>query len=84
VEDLLGPARPPRMPMNLMERHHRTVGGVERGVEGQKELIDWFLFDWIDGNSIGHNPLIYMEGWSYPSRKPLQDLFSKFPTSLEE
>jgi hypothetical protein len=26
VEDLLGPLRPPRMPMNLVERRHRTVG----------------------------------------------------------
>jgi hypothetical protein len=43
VEDLLGLARPPRMPMNLVERHHRTAGGVERRELGQKELIDWFV-----------------------------------------
>ena len=39
VEDLLGPARPPRMPMDLVERRHRTAGGVERGELRQKELI---------------------------------------------
>jgi hypothetical protein len=38
--------------------------------------------DWIDVNSIGHDPLIYIERrWSYPNRKPFQDLFSKFPMS---
>jgi hypothetical protein len=40
----------------------RTIGGAERGVKGQKELIDWFFDDWIDGNSIGHDPLIIIEG----------------------
>jgi hypothetical protein len=34
VEDLLGPARPPRMPMNLVERRHRTT---EQKVE-EREL----------------------------------------------
>jgi len=43
VEDLLGPTRPPRMPMNLVERRHRTAGGVERGELGQKELINCFV-----------------------------------------
>jgi hypothetical protein len=39
VEDLLGLARPPRTPMNLMERRHRTAGGVERGEFRAKRLI---------------------------------------------
>jgi hypothetical protein len=43
VKDLLGPARQPRMPMNLVERCHRIAGGVERRELGQKELIDWFV-----------------------------------------
>jgi hypothetical protein len=52
-----------------------------------REVVDWFLLcfnDWIDGNSIGHDPLVYIKGWSYPSMKYFQDLISKFPTSLEE
>jgi len=45
----------------------------------------YFFNDWIDENSIDYAPLIYIEGDRfYPSRKPLQDLFSKFSTSLEE
>ena len=40
-----------------------------------------FFDDWIDGNSISRDPRIYIDGWSYPSRKHLQDAFSKFPTS---
>jgi hypothetical protein len=43
MEDLLGPARPPRMPMNLMERRHRTTGGVERGELGQM-VVDMLCF----------------------------------------
>jgi hypothetical protein len=43
IEDLLGLARPPRMLMDLVERCHRTVGGVERRELGQKESIDWFV-----------------------------------------
>jgi hypothetical protein len=39
VEDLLGPARPLRTPMNLMERHHRTTRGVEKGEFRAKRLI---------------------------------------------
>jgi hypothetical protein len=43
MEDLLGPARLPKMPMNLMERRHRTVGEVERGELGQR-VIDMLCF----------------------------------------
>jgi hypothetical protein len=39
VEDLLGLARPLRTPINLVERRHRTAGGVERGEFRAKRLI---------------------------------------------
>ena len=39
-----------------------------------------FFDDWIDGNSISRDPRIYIDGWSYPSRKHLQNMFSKFTT----
>jgi hypothetical protein len=47
VEDLLGSARPPKMPKNVAERRAIVPNsrGVERGVKGQKELIDWFFDD---------------------------------------
>jgi hypothetical protein len=35
VEDLLEPARLPRMLMNLMERRYRTAGGVERRIRAK-------------------------------------------------
>jgi hypothetical protein len=60
--------------MNIME----VEGDKKRG---KKSRLICLYVDWIDGNSIGHDPLLYIEGWSYPSRKPLQGLFSKFPTS---
>jgi hypothetical protein len=41
--DLLGLARPPRMPMNLVERRHRIAGGVERGELGQR-VVDMLCF----------------------------------------
>jgi hypothetical protein len=64
--------------MNSME-----VKGEEK--RGKRSRLICLYDDWIDGNSIGHDPLIYIEGgWSYPSRKPLQALFSKFSTSLEQ
>jgi hypothetical protein len=43
MEDLLGLARPPRTPMNLMERRHQIVGGVERGELGQM-VVDMLCF----------------------------------------
>jgi hypothetical protein len=43
VEDLLGPARPPRMLMNHVERCHQTVGGVERRELGQR-VVDMLCF----------------------------------------
>ena len=50
--------------MNNME-----VGKESKGV---KEQIGLCFHDWIDGNSILHDPLICIEGgWSYPRRKPL-------------
>jgi hypothetical protein len=62
--------------MNSME-----VEGEEKG--GKMNRLICLFDDWIDGNSIGHDPLIYIEGWSYPSRKYLRALFSKFPMSLD-
>jgi hypothetical protein len=63
--------------MNSME-----VGGEEK--RGKESRLICLYIDWIDGNSIGQDPLIYIEGrWSYPSMKPLQVLFSKFSMSLE-
>jgi hypothetical protein len=61
--------------------------GLEKRAKGVGvEVVDlWCFDDWIDGNLISHDPLIYRErGWFYPSRKPLEAFFSKFPTSLEE
>jgi hypothetical protein len=43
VEDLLEPARPPRMPMNLVERRHRTAGGVVRE-ELRQMVVDMLCF----------------------------------------
>jgi hypothetical protein len=47
VEDLLGPARPPRIPINLMERRHQTTGGVETGELGQR-VVDMLHFLRLD------------------------------------
>ena len=60
MEDLLGPARPPRMPLDLTGKLNEQQEGVERGELGQKELICCVFDDWIDGKSIGHDPLIYI------------------------
>jgi hypothetical protein len=43
MEDLLGPAMAPRIPMNLLEQCHRTAGGVERGELGQR-VVDMLCF----------------------------------------
>jgi hypothetical protein len=44
IEDLLGLARPPRMLMNLMERHHRTAGGAEREeIRAKRWIVLCFL-----------------------------------------
>jgi hypothetical protein len=43
MEVLLGLVRPPRMMMNLVERHHRIAGGVERGELGQR-VVDMLCF----------------------------------------
>jgi hypothetical protein len=44
MEDLLGPARPPRMPMNLVKRRHRTTGRkVEVRELGQRGDMLYFL-----------------------------------------
>jgi hypothetical protein len=48
-----------------------NMGVREDGKMVGVEVVDWFFDDWIDGNLIGHDPLIYIEGWSHPSRKPL-------------
>jgi hypothetical protein len=52
--------------MNNME-----VEGEEK--KGKRSRLICLYDDLIDGNSIGHDPLIYIErgGWSYPSRKAL-------------
>jgi hypothetical protein len=60
--------------MNSME-----VEGEEK--RGKRGRLICLYDDWIDENSIDHDPLIYIEGWSYPNRKSLQCLFSKFSTS---
>jgi hypothetical protein len=61
--------------MNSME-----VEGEEK--RGKRNRLICLYDDWIDENSISHDPLIYIEGgWSYPSRKPLQGLFSMLPMS---
>jgi hypothetical protein len=62
VEDLLGPARPPKIPTNLVEKLARQQERLRRRNLGKE--MDSFIFfvDWIDGNSIGHDPLIYIEG----------------------
>jgi hypothetical protein len=31
--------------------------------------------------SVGRGPFVYIEGWSYPSRKQVQNAFFKFPMS---
>jgi hypothetical protein len=43
VKNLLGPAKPPKMPINLVERRHRIAGGVERGELGQR-VVDMLCF----------------------------------------
>jgi hypothetical protein len=60
VEDLLGPAGPPIKQISPGDVPNSRRG--RRGVKRQKELIDWFFDDWIDGNSISRDPPIYMEG----------------------
>jgi hypothetical protein len=42
VEDLLGLVRSSRMPMNLVERRHRTARGVERRELGKKDVTPGF------------------------------------------
>ena len=59
MEDLLGLARPPRMPTNLAGRRAEQQERLEERVKRQKrEVVDVFLFDSTDENSIGHVPLI--------------------------
>jgi hypothetical protein len=41
--------------MNIME-----VEGEEK--MGKRSRLICLYVDWIDGNSIGHDPLIYIEG----------------------
>jgi hypothetical protein len=41
--------------MNIME-----IEGEEKG--GKRSRLICLYDDWIDGNSIGHDPLIYIEG----------------------
>jgi hypothetical protein len=41
--------------MNIME-----VEGQEK--RGKRNKLICLFDDWIDGNSIGHDPLIYIEG----------------------
>jgi hypothetical protein len=55
------------------------VEGEEK--RGKRSRLTCLYDDWIVGNSIGRDLLVYIEGWSYPSRKHLQDAFSKFSTS---
>jgi hypothetical protein len=38
------------------------MGVGEEGKRVGVEVVDWFFDDWIDGSSIGHGPLIYIEG----------------------
>jgi hypothetical protein len=59
--------------MNSME-----VKGEEK--RDKRSRLICLYDDWIVRNSIGNDPLVYIDGWSYPSRKHLQDTFSKFPT----
>ena len=35
---------------------------IEVGEEGKREIVDWFCVDWIVRSSIGHDPLVYIEG----------------------
>jgi hypothetical protein len=77
----LGLARSPRMPMDLAERCNTQQDGWKMEKLDNRCKND----DWMLDNSIGHDPLVYIEGVVlYPSRKPFQDVFSKFHTSSEE
>ena len=35
---------------------------IKVGEEGKREFVDWFCVDWIVGDSITHDPLIFIEG----------------------
>jgi hypothetical protein len=61
VEDLLGLARLPRMPLNLVGKLIEQQETLRE--ENYGKGVDMLCFDdWIDGNSIGYDPLIYIEG----------------------
>jgi hypothetical protein len=59
--------------MNIME-----VEGKEK--RGKKSRLICLYDDWIDGNSIGHDPLIYIEGGGLiPVENLSKAYFSSFP-----
>jgi hypothetical protein len=66
VEDLLGLASPPRKPTNLVDKFSVQQEGLREGNLGKG--VDSFMFfdDWIDGISIGCDPLIYRGGGLIP------------------
>jgi hypothetical protein len=79
VEVALGPARPPRTPIKLVESRAEQQN---RGETAENYVCRCVFDDWMVENSIGYDPLIYIEGgWSYPGRKYVQGKISKFPTS---
>jgi hypothetical protein len=64
--------------MNLAERcneHQQSWKRAKLGYIDAKNLIEF----WILHSSIGHDPLIYIVGLSYSSRKQVQNVFSMFP-----
>lgn len=69
MEDLLGPARLPRKPTNLVERGAGQQVEVRRRIRAKENRV-LVVFLTIDRmGSIGRDPLVYIGGWSYPSRK---------------
>jgi hypothetical protein len=54
------------------------VGGEEK--RGKRSRLVFCFVDWIDGDSISHDPLIYIEGGGLI---PVENLFkSYFPSFL--
>ena len=54
----LGSIRPPRTPLNLIEKHTKQHGARKIRAEGKVVILN----DWMLGFSIGHDPLIYIAG----------------------
>ena len=49
----------PRAPSLVVDQ---GMNSIKVGEEGKREFVDWFCVNWIVGDSITHDPPIFIEG----------------------